>query len=251
MRPDRRQRNRTARMGRTCAHANGVVYRDVLFFRPLRVAGNRNRPRDRRPRAVRGGGDGRPPRPHRWGEPDRQRHRHARARRRSAPGGGSRRGGGPRRRTRAAARAAGGPQGPHVDEGHPDDVRVPGVRALRARRRCADRRAAAGGGGDHHRQDQYPGVGSRIADVQRLVRRHAEPLRHDEDMRRKQRRRGGGAGHRHAPDRRRQRPGRLPAQSGRLLQRGRLPPLAGPGAGLAEPDRLVPHGCAGDPWRAT
>ena len=52
----------------------------------------------------------------------------------------------------------------------------------------------------------------------------------DQDLRRQQRRRGGGAGVRHGADRRRQRHGRLAAQSRGVLQRRRLPPVAGPRA---------------------
>ena len=80
-----------------------------------------------------------------------------------------------------------------------------------------------GGRRHHDRQDQHAGVRRRLADVQRGLRPHAEPVRPDQDVRRLERRRRGRARLRHGPDRRRQRHGRLAAQPGELLQRRRLP----------------------------
>ena len=54
------------------------------------------------------------------------------------------------------------------------------------------------------------------------------PYNLDEDLRRKQRRRGGGVDVRDGADRRRQRHRRLAPQSGGVLQRRRLPAVAGP-----------------------
>ena len=54
------------------------------------------------------------------------------------------------------------------------------------------------------------------------------PYDADQDLRRQQRRRGGGAGVRDGADCGRQRHRRLPAQSRGLLQRGRLPSVARP-----------------------
>ena len=107
------------------------------------------------------------------------------------------------------------------------------LRGLRPRPRRADRGAAEGGRGHLRRQDEHAGVRRRLADLQRGLRRDAQPLRPDEDVRREQRRGGGGPGVRDGADRRRQRHGRLPAQPGELLQRGRLQAVARQGAELA------------------
>ena len=60
------------------------------------------------------------------------------------------------------------------------------------------------------------------------VRRHAQSVRPDEDVRRQQRRRGDGRRRSHAADRRRQRHRRLAAQSPRVLQRRRTSSVARP-----------------------
>ena len=78
-----------------------------------------------------------------------------------------------------------------------------------------------------HRQDEHAGVRRGLADVQRAVRRDAQPVRPDEDLRRQQRRRGRRARLRHAAARRRHRSRRLAAQSRELLQRRRLQAVAG------------------------
>ena len=96
-------------------------------------------------------------------------------------------------------------------------------------------------GRDHDRQDQHARVRRRQPDVQRGVRRDAQSVRPVEDLRRLFGRRGGGGGLRHAALRRRQRPGREPAQSRQLLQRRRLPAHAGPRARLGRrPTRGTP-----------
>ena len=100
-----------------------------------------------------------------------------------------------------------------------------------ADQRRADRDAHARGRRDHLRQDEHAGVRRRIADVQQRLRRDPQSVRRDEDLRRQQRRRGRGAGVRHGADRRRQRHRRLAPQSGRVLQRRRLSPVARPRAG--------------------
>ena len=151
----------------------------------------------------------------------------ARAGRRGARG----RADGAWRSARCAARAAGGAQGSRRHRGHPHDARVAVLPRSRADGRRADRDAAARGRRDHLRQDQHAGARRRIADLQRGLRRDAQPVRRDEDLRRQQRRRGGGAGLRDGADRRRQRHRRIAPQSRGLLQRRRLPPLAGPRAG--------------------
>ena len=99
----------------------------------------------------------------------------------------------PRRGRRPALRPAGGPQGSRPDPRHPHHVRLADLQGLRARPRRADRRAHQGRRRDHGRQDQYAGVRRRLADVQPGVRRDAQPVRPDQDVRRQQRRRGGGA----------------------------------------------------------
>ena len=57
-----------------------------------------------------------------------------------------------------------------------------------------------GGRCAHDRQDQRAGVRRRFADLQPGLRRDAQPLRHEQDVRRQQWRRGGGAGLRDDPD---------------------------------------------------
>ena len=181
------------------------------------------------------------PRADRGGQPAPERHRDAASGGGVAPRGGeSRRRGGRGRAARSAPRAAGRPQGPDPHPRHPDDVRVAHLRGPRPRGGRADRRAPAGSGGHHHRQDQHPRVRRRFADLQRGLRAYLQPLGRDEDLRREQRRRGGGARHRDGPDRRRQRLRRLAPQPRELLRSGRAPALARPGAGLAGRDPLVP-----------
>jgi amidase len=60
-----------------------------------------------------------------------------------------------------------------------------------ARTRCCRTRAQRRR--DRDREDEYAGVRRRVADVQPGVRRHAEPIRPDENLRRQQRRRRGCA----------------------------------------------------------
>src|SRR5215211_4634786 len=60
------------------------------------------------------------------------------------------------------------------------------------------------GSGSHlRRQNQHPGVRRWLADLQRDLRRDPQPLRPDQDVRREQRRGGGGSGLRDGADRRR------------------------------------------------
>ena len=93
----------------------------------------------------------------------------------------------------------------------------------------AARRAPAPGRRDRHRQDEHAGVRRRLADVQRRLRRHPQPVRPRAHARRRQRRRGGRGRRRDAPVRRRLRPRRERPQPGRVLQPRRPAPLAGPG----------------------
>ncbi len=69
-----------------------------------------------------------------------------------------------------------------------------------------------------HRQDEHAGVRRRLADVQRGLRRHAQPVRPHQDARRVERRRRGGGRRRHDPVRRRLRPRRERPQPGRVLR---------------------------------
>ena len=84
-------------------------------------------------------------------------------------------------------------------------------------------RADAARGRDHHRQDQHAGIRRGIADVQQGLRRDAQSLRPDEDVRRILRRRRRRAGLRTRARRQRLRYRRLAAQSRGILQCGRLP----------------------------
>ena len=84
--------------------------------------------------------------------------------------------------------------------------------------------------GDQPGQDQHPGVRGGLAHGQPGVRGHPQPLRPDPQRGRQQRRRRRGAGRADDLPGRRQRPGRLAAQPGQLLQRRRPPAVAGPGA---------------------
>ena len=79
----------------------------------------------------------------------------------------------------------------------------------------------AAGRGDQPGQDQHAGVRGGLAHGQPGVRRHPQPLRPEPQRGRQQRRRGGGAGGADDLPGRRQRPGRLAAQPGELLQRRR------------------------------
>ena len=97
-------------------------------------------------------------------------------------------------------------------------------------------RADAARGRDHHRQDQHAGIRRGIADVQQGLRRDAQSLRPDEDLRRILRRRRRRAGLRAGARRQRLRYRRFAAQSRRILQRGWLPafhrPRAQPESGV-------------------
>ena len=88
------------------------------------------------------------------------------------------------------------------------------VERLKARRR------------HRRRQDQHARVRRRRQHLQRGLRRHPQPVEPRAHLRRLERRRGGGAGHRHGPAR----PGlgsrRLAAHARRVLRRRRLPDLA-------------------------
>ena len=133
-----------------------------------------------------------------------------------------RRGAGARQRRRSAARSADRAQGSAADERHPHDVRLADLQGLRARprTRCSSS-ASAHAGAITVGKTNTPEFGAGSQTFNPGVRRDAESVRSDEDLRRQQRRRGGRARVRHAADRRRQRHGRLAAQSGQLLQRRR------------------------------
>ena len=92
-------------------------------------------------------------------------------------------------RAGSAARPARRPQGPHRDARHPHDLRLAGVRRLRAVVRLAGRRAARRGGRRQPRQEQRARVGHRVADLQPGLRRDPQPLRPRADLRRQHRRR--------------------------------------------------------------
>ena len=127
-----------------------------------------------------------------------------------------------------AARAAGRAQGPGGHGRHPHDAGLAVLSRLRADARCAPRHAHSRGGRRDARQDEHAGVRRRVADVQHGLRRDAESLRRRQDVRRQQRRRRGGAGLRDGAHRRRQRHRRVAAEPGGVLQRRRLPAVAGP-----------------------
>ncbi len=119
---------------------------------------------------------------------------------------------------------------------HKDLVETAGIRTTQGSpfyrdavptQRCADRHPHPRRRRHHAGQDEHAGVRRRLADLQHGVRRDAQSLRPDQDLRRQQRRRRGGAGLRDGADRRRQRHRRLAAQPGRVLQRRR--PAAGAG----------------------
>ena len=119
---------------------------------------------------------------------------------------------------------------------HKDLVDTAGIRtthglAVLSRSRADTRRApghsnSRGGRGDA-RQDEHAGVRRRVADLQHGLRRDPQSLRPREDVRRQQRRRRGGAGLRDGAHRRRQRHRGVAAQPGGILQRRRLPAVAG------------------------
>ena len=132
--------------------------------------------------------------------------------------------------SRRPARPAGGAQGSGRYGRHPHDARLAVLPRQRAGPGRADRDAHPRGRGDHLRQDEHAGVRRRLADVQQRLRGDAESLRRHQDLRRKLRRRGGGAGVRHGPHRGRQRHGRLAAQSRGVLQRRRASAVARPRA---------------------
>ena len=89
-------------------------------------------------------------------------------------------------------------------------------------------RAAARGGRDRDRQDQHARVRRGLADVQRGLRRDAQPVGPDEDARRVLRRRGGRGRLGDAAVRRRVRPRRLRPQPGGDVQPRRAAPLPRP-----------------------
>ncbi len=140
---------------------------------------------------------------------------------------------------RDSPRPADRPQGPRADGGHSNDARLADLRGLGARGVVAVRRTRSGGRRGHARQDEHARVRRRLADLQRGVRRHPEPLRPDEDLRRLERRRRRGARVRHGPARGRERHGRLAAQPGLVLQRRRLSAVSRAGADLAVAGSLV------------
>ena len=92
------------------------------------------------------------------------------------------------------------------------------------------RRTDAARGRDHDRQDQHAGIRRGIADVQHGLRRDAQSLRPDEDVRRIVRRRRRRVGLRTGACRQRLRYRRFAAQSRRILQRRRLPAFDRPRA---------------------
>ena len=101
-----------------------------------------------------------------------------------------------------------------------------------------------------HRQDQRAGVRRRLAHLQQGLRRHPQPRRPEPLRRRVQRGSGVRAGLGHGAPGRRLGHGRLAAQPGVVLRRGRDAPLARPGAGVAA---LQPVGDArpsAGRWRA-
>ena len=144
-----------------------------------------------------------------------------------------------------APRAAAGRQGPPPDRRHPHHLRLAPVRRLRAAGRLPARRPGAGRGRHRGRQDQRARVRCRQPDVQHDLRRHPQPLRPHQDLRRQQRRRSRGPGLWDGPARRRQRHGWVAPQPGQLLQRGRSAPVAGAGALLAGAARLADVGRGG------
>ena len=122
---------------------------------------------------------------------------------------------------------------------------VPAADAIMVERVQARRR-------DHHRQDQHAGVRARLATPTTT----SSARRSTPTTRRKTA--GGSAaapavarGAAHAAGRRRQRPWRLAAQSGRLQQRVRLPPVVRPRAGRRGATSSTPSMGMPGRWRAT
>ena len=103
---------------------------------------------------------------------------------------------------------------------------VPEQDSLLVERVRARRRDPAG-------QNQYARIRRGIADLQRSLRGYSQSFRHDENLRRQQRRRGGVTGLSHGPDRRWHRSGWIAAQSGQLLQCCGVATVAGPRARAA------------------
>ncbi len=89
-----------------------------------------------------------------------------------------------RRERRAPPRAAAGRQGPPPDGWHPHHLRLAAVRRLRAAGRLPPRGPRAGRGRHRGRQDQRARVRCRQPDVQHDLRRHPQPLRPHQDLRR-------------------------------------------------------------------
>ncbi len=87
-----------------------------------------------------------------------------------------------RTRTSPRPKASAPPTAHRSSRDHVPDVTRSIVESDQGRRRADDR------------QDQHAGVRRRLADVQPGLRRHPQPLRPDQDLRRQQRRRGRGAG---------------------------------------------------------
>ena len=130
-------------------------------------------------------------------QPYGERHRHAAARAAARTGPRSRSDPRARRCGRPPVWAADSPQGSGRDEGRSDHQGLAALSGLGAGARRPDRRTAQAGRRHLSRQDQHSGVRRRLSDLQRGVRRHPQPLRPQQDLRRQQRRCGGGAGLRH------------------------------------------------------
>ena len=172
-----------------------------------------------------------------------QRHRYLRPRASAGGGAGGRRrlarGDGPRTGGGAAVWAARRAQGPGADQGHPHHFRVASVPRLRPRLRRPHRRAAQAAGAITLGKTNTPEFGAGSQTFNPVFGATRNPYDPEQDLRRQQRRRRGGAGLRYGADRRRQRLGRQPAQPGQLLQRRRLPAVGRPRAVLARVQRLV------------
>ena len=113
--------------------------------------------------------------------------------------------------------------------------------------RLAARRAPARGGRDRDRQDEHARVRRGLADLQRRLRRDAQPVRPHAHARRLERRRGGRRRGRDAAVRRRVRPRRERPQPRRVLQPRRPAPLPRPDPGRRAGRSLEPAaGARGD-----
>ena len=151
---------------------------------------------------------------------------------------------------RRAARPADRDQGPEPHARAAHDVRLDAVSQLRADvGRALRRRVCARAGAIVIGKTNTPEFGAGLADVQRVVRRHAQSVRPDEDLRRQQRRSGRRARVRHAAARRRHRSRRLVAQPRELLQRRRLQAVAGARAAALSREPATRSACTAR-WRA-